>query len=222
MAALFQTTFSNEFAEWKCMNFLKISLKFIHFQMHLLNENVWISLKISLKFIPKVWVNNISSLVQIMAWCLPGNKPLSEPMMDNLLMHICVTRPQWVNPFMSCFFFLFGNFRTFYITISFCDFSSLSKHWLPVKYESDAKEHNKYFRKIKNFLKGEIEWDFSDPYSCPLRCSDPHPWPLRWGRTHLSYMFDTMAADGLPTEYSISWLTIPQICFILPNAILYC
>ena len=32
-----------------------------------------------------------------MAWRLPGDKPLSEPMMDNLLTHICVTRPQWVN-----------------------------------------------------------------------------------------------------------------------------
>ena len=27
----------------------------------------------------------------------PGDKPLSEPMVVNLLTHICVTRPQWVN-----------------------------------------------------------------------------------------------------------------------------
>ena len=32
-----------------------------------------------------------------MAWCWPGDKPLSEPMMVSLLTHICVTRPQWVN-----------------------------------------------------------------------------------------------------------------------------
>ena len=32
-----------------------------------------------------------------MAWCLPGNKPLSEPMKVSLLTYICVTRPQWVN-----------------------------------------------------------------------------------------------------------------------------
>ena len=31
-----------------------------------------------------------------MAWCRPGDKPLSEPMMVRLLTHICVTRPQWV------------------------------------------------------------------------------------------------------------------------------
>ena len=46
-----------------------------------LTENVWISLNISLKFVPKVRINNIPALVQIMAWRHPGNKPLSEPMM---------------------------------------------------------------------------------------------------------------------------------------------
>ena len=42
-------------------------------------------------------INNIPALVQIMAWRRPGDKPLSEPMMVNLLTHICVTRPQWIN-----------------------------------------------------------------------------------------------------------------------------
>ena len=63
------------------------------------NENVWISIKISLKFVPKGSINNIPALVQIMAWCRPGDKPLSEPMMVSLPTHICVTRPQWVNWF---------------------------------------------------------------------------------------------------------------------------
>ena len=62
-----------------------------------LNENIRISIKISLKFVPKGSINNIPALVQIMAWRLPGDKPLSEPMMVNLSTHICVTRPQWVN-----------------------------------------------------------------------------------------------------------------------------
>ena len=52
--------------------------------MHFLNENVWISITISLKFVPKVRINNISALVQILAWRLPGNKPLSEPMVVDL------------------------------------------------------------------------------------------------------------------------------------------
>ena len=33
-----------------------------------LNENAWISFKISLKFVPKVRINNIPALVPIMAW----------------------------------------------------------------------------------------------------------------------------------------------------------
>ena len=46
-----------------------------------LNENVRIAIKISLNFVPKGSINNILALVQTMAWCRPGNKPLSEPMM---------------------------------------------------------------------------------------------------------------------------------------------
>ena len=61
------------------------------------NEIVWILIKISLKFVPKGPINNIPALVQIMAWCRSGDKPLSEPMMVSLPTHICVTRPQWVN-----------------------------------------------------------------------------------------------------------------------------
>ena len=56
------------------------------------NENVWISIETSLNFIPKVPINNIPALVQIMVWHQPGNKP----MMVSLLKHICITRPQWV------------------------------------------------------------------------------------------------------------------------------
>ena len=48
----------------------------------------------SLKFVPEGPINNIPSLVQIMAWCPLGEEPLSEPMMVSLLMHICIIRPQ--------------------------------------------------------------------------------------------------------------------------------
>ena len=67
------------------------------FKCIFLNENVWIQIKISMKFVPKGPINNIPALVQIMAWRRPGDKPLSEPMMVSLTTHICVTRPQWVN-----------------------------------------------------------------------------------------------------------------------------
>ena len=62
-----------------------------------LNGNTGISIRLSLKFDPQGPSNNIPALVQIMAWCQPGHKPLSEPMLVSLLMHICITRPQWVN-----------------------------------------------------------------------------------------------------------------------------
>ena len=68
------------------------------FKCIFLNENVGISINISLKFVPKGPVDNIPALGQIMAWRRPGNKPLSEPMMVSLPMHICVTRPQWLKP----------------------------------------------------------------------------------------------------------------------------
>ena len=58
-----------------------------------LHENVWISIKISLKFVPRCPINNISTSVQIMAWHRPGNKPLSEPMMVSLLTHMCHLDP---------------------------------------------------------------------------------------------------------------------------------
>ena len=48
------------------------------------NENVSLSIKFSLTFVPKIWINNTPTLVQIMTWCWPGDKPLFEPMMASL------------------------------------------------------------------------------------------------------------------------------------------
>ena len=51
------------------------------FKRIFLNENIKISITISLKFVPQVLINNIPALVLIMAWRRPGDKPISEPMM---------------------------------------------------------------------------------------------------------------------------------------------
>ena len=67
------------------------------FKCIFLNENVWIPIKISLKFVLKGPINNIPALFQIMAWRRPGDKPLSEPIMVSLPTHICPAQPQWVN-----------------------------------------------------------------------------------------------------------------------------
>ena len=66
------------------------------FRCIFLNQNVWIPIKISPKFVHKGPINNNPALIQIMAWCRPGDKPLSETMMVSLPTLICVTRPQWV------------------------------------------------------------------------------------------------------------------------------
>ena len=55
------------------------------FKCIFLNGNASTSLKNSLVFVPRVRVNNIPALVQIMAWRRPDDKPLSEPMMVRFL-----------------------------------------------------------------------------------------------------------------------------------------
>ena len=61
------------------------------FKCIFLNENVWILIRISLKYIPKGQINNIPALFQIMVWRQTGDKPLVEPMMISLLKHVCIT-----------------------------------------------------------------------------------------------------------------------------------
>ena len=51
------------------------------FKRIFLNENIWISNKISLKYVPWGLIDNMAALVQIMAWRRPGHTPLFEPML---------------------------------------------------------------------------------------------------------------------------------------------
>ena len=74
------------------------------FKRIVLKENFRVSIKISLRFVPKSPIDNIPALFQIMAWCRSGDKPLSEAMKVSLLTHICVARPQWVNKQHGCIF----------------------------------------------------------------------------------------------------------------------
>ena len=67
------------------------------FKCILLNGNVGIRNTFPLKVVPKVVLKGqIPTLVQIMAWRRPGDKPLLGLMTVSLLAHICVTRLQWV------------------------------------------------------------------------------------------------------------------------------
>ena len=60
------------------------------FKRIFLKENVRVSIKISVKFVPKSRIDNIPALFQIMAWRQPGDKPLSEAMMVSLLCDIMI------------------------------------------------------------------------------------------------------------------------------------
>ena len=51
------------------------------FECIFVNANVWTSLKITLGFGPKVRINKIPALVQIMAWRRIGDKPVFESML---------------------------------------------------------------------------------------------------------------------------------------------
>ena len=65
-----------------------------HFETHFLKK--WISITISLKFVPTGPINKIPASIHIIAWRRPDDKLLSEALLVSLLTHICVTRPQWV------------------------------------------------------------------------------------------------------------------------------
>ena len=101
-----QVLFRHYWHSWHCIvpcvNTLRPRQDVRHFPDNIfkcifLNENAWILIKISLKFVPYDLINNIPALIQVMVWHRPGGKPLSEPMMVRLPMHICLTQPQWVN-----------------------------------------------------------------------------------------------------------------------------
>ena len=91
----------------KYVNTMKLRQNCYHsaddiFKCIFLNENMWDFINISLKFVAKGQINNILAFFHLMAWCYPGNEPLSEPMMVSLLMNICKTRPQWNKGQLAC------------------------------------------------------------------------------------------------------------------------
>ena len=50
-----------------------------------LNENDRILIQISLKYVPRSPIDNKPVLVQVMAWCRTGDKPLPGPMMTQFI-----------------------------------------------------------------------------------------------------------------------------------------
>ena len=74
------------------------------FKCNFFNENIWISIKLSLEFVPMGSIDIIPALVQIMVWRRPGYKPLTKPMMVSLPMHICIIRSQSVKEIIHYFY----------------------------------------------------------------------------------------------------------------------
>ena len=99
------------------------------------NENAWVSIKISLKFVPRGPINNIPAWVQIMAWRRPGDKPLSESVMVRLPTHICLTRHQWVHHCIRLFQIIDDveqKFRFIMVTSMECDHTVAWKMSMPL------------------------------------------------------------------------------------------
>ena len=104
MTAIFLTTFPNAFS-W--MEMYKFRLRF-HWSLF-------------------PWAHNIPVLVPIMAWYRPGDKPVSElnDVMVSLLMHICVTRPQWVKATIYGLWWDIGDIINLLISLLLRDFLTI-------------------------------------------------------------------------------------------------
>ena len=140
MAAILQTTHSDTF----------------------LNENVWITIKISLKFVPKGPINDILVLVQIMAWRRPGDKPLSEPMMVRLPTHIYVTKPHQVISLSPGGMWLYSWFSSYHVLQLlvlhiFTRTCSISRWWSlrGITWACIARQHEEWRRKTLDWVFGQ-------------------------------------------------------------------
>ena len=128
-----------------------------HFHVHF---EFWIKFHWSLF----LRVQLILSLVQIMAWRRPGDKPFYEPMMLSSLTHICITRPQWVNTLPPRRFKLYFRQLIFELTSvidgkgSSCE---IALRWMPL----DLTQGKSTLVQVKA-LHQAITWANVDPDIC--------------------------------------------------------
>ena len=100
----------------------------------------------------------MTALVYIMAWRRRGDKPLYEPMMVSLPMHICVTRPQWVKrqrterhaPV---------PYQTIYVWYLL---SSFTIQTVPVYFDSPGNHHWVTFHRYRNKISKAYRYDNTD------------------------------------------------------------
>ena len=64
---------------------------------YIFNRSIYISFKISLKFVPKCLINNIPAVVQIMAWHWPGNNHyLNHWWLDYRHIYVWLSLNEWM------------------------------------------------------------------------------------------------------------------------------
>ena len=90
------TIMSSQLTKWHRDKLAAFSRR--HFEMHFLEEKNKNFAYEFTEFCSKVWIDNIPTLIQIIAWRHPGDEALFEPMVFSYLTHICVTWPEWVKP----------------------------------------------------------------------------------------------------------------------------
>ena len=163
------------------------------FKVIFLNENVWIPIKFSLKFVPKGPIHNIPALVQIMAWWRPGDKPLSEPMVVSSLTHICVTRPQWAKVL------VFG-----------CIITDVCVNWLR---HGDAHIHQWTGSSLDQVMDCRLYSAVSSPEPTRMYCKlDLHEQTSKW---------ENFYSENAPEKIAASNIFIPIIflCVSLPGLV---
>ena len=135
------------------------------FKSIFLNKNECISIKIPLNVVPRGPINNMPVLVQMMACCRSGDKPLSEPTMVSLLKFICVTRPRWVRWWRTCGAYLrqwtgsslvevVARHRSVHMLIGPRGTNSNQIIWFPF----DKKCIYCYLQNVHNFVKASVNW----------------------------------------------------------------
>ena len=102
------------------INTLKLRQHGDIFKCIFLTENVWIPIGISLKFVPKIPINNIPALVQMMTCWLVRIKPLSESLMVRSPTHLCIAKPQWVKFQSAAYYVWVNNHNSCSATIDVC------------------------------------------------------------------------------------------------------
>ena len=169
-----------------------------------LNTNVSIVIKISLNFIPKGSIDNIPALVHKMAWCRPGDKPLSEPMMVSLRMCICITWLQWVK---------------------YCAIDSLSWLWHhEVIYKTPIHRWIHFFRvklmtyfylSLSHWIDGLVQKRRNSiANALELRLSCTNPWKRSWSILHLIHLMNAAVCMHI-SLYSAHVGVLQQSWFIL-------